>query len=181
MKDNLRKLLVLGIVLSGALLAGCGDDNDDESDGGAVTTSITLDPSVLGLADATIAAVQFSFSSDDVFDDDRNVALAVLLPSSLRYRNGSSEIQRPIDDRNVEPQVTFCADGSTLLVYDLDEDDLFDAENPGGNADAELRFTADAQAMAGTFSMSTVAANDSLPVACGLSFPTQQSAVFTVR
>lgn len=128
---------VLAVVLAG--VSGC--DGDSGGGGSASVTDIIVESGTIAPGAGSVVRVEFSFSSDDVFDDDDNVALAVQLPATVRFLVGSAEIQRAIEDNDVAPQVQSCADGSTVLVFDLDEDDLADASNPGGNADAILTLT----------------------------------------
>ncbi len=165
-----RLSLVMALIASLVLClfaAGCGDDDDDESDGGARAVEISADTNPVPLNGASIISVNFSFSSDDVFDDDRNVALVVFVPQEFSYREGTAEIDRPIgDDRGVSPQIFPCSGGGAYLLFDLDEDDLIEAENPDGNGDAKLKFTVDAIASSANALFEATARNDTVGFSC---------------
>jgi hypothetical protein len=141
---------------------------------------VSLDESVLTVGASTVAGVKFTFSSDDVFDDDRNVVVSVRLPDELAYRIGTAEIKQPIDDREVEPAIETCGDGTSFLIFDLDEDDLAAAENPDGDADAELRFTVDAVAIGTGDSVLASAHNDAIIAGCDAPFIGERAAAVTV-
>ncbi len=178
--DMLRLIITLALVSVVAVTGGCGDDDDDEFDGTTVVTGVAIDNSVLIHPESTVARVEFSFSSDDVFDDDQNVLLAVQLPSIVRYHEGSAELQRAIDDHQIDPLVESCGDGSSFLIFNFDEGDLIDADNPGGNADAELTLTIDSFAR-GTSSITAAGGLDTIFRSCDSAFPAQGIAAFTVQ
>ncbi len=179
----INKNLYLNIITSFLLVCGivaCGNDNDEESDGGAVTNSVSLENSILRVGAGTVTSVLFSFSSDDVFDDDRRVELVVHLPAILAYRGGTAEIKRPIDDRDINPSnIVTCSGGDTFLVFDLGETELVDADNPGGDPDAELRLTVDAVAV-GSSTVGVAAHNDNVIFSCAGGMVNQNSAAVEV-
>lgn len=169
-------------VFASVVLVGfisCGGDNDEESDGGAGATRLALENSVLPLGGSQIVSVEFSFSSDDVFDDDRHVLVAVRIPSTASFRNGTAEVQRPVDDNDVAPEVIVCED-ATYLRFDLDENELVDAENPSGDGDAEIRFTIDAVARGASGVLAASAQNDSIGITCEAGFPADRTASLDV-
>ena len=178
--EKFRKLAVSLAVLGMLFTVACGSDNDNETDGGASVSRLGLENSVVPVGSAQVVSVQFSFSSDDVFDDDRDVVVVVQLPATVDFRSGTAEIKRPIDDNDVGPEVIECADGSTFLRFTFNEDALFDAENPDGDADAELRLTIDAIAAGAGGALGAAAANDGLGVSCGVAFPAQRTALLDV-
>ena len=173
MERNIGKLSLFMALVASLILcifgAGCGDGNDDdnESDGGSNVVELSADTNPVAVGGASIISVNFSFSSDDVFDDDQNVALVVFVPNALLYREGTAEIDRPVgDDRGVGPQVFPCASGGAFLLFDLDEDDLIEAENPSGNADAKLKFTVDAVSASASAVIQATARNNSVGFSC---------------
>ncbi len=158
--------LLVSVLAAGMIFTGCGSDDDDENDAGSNVVRMSSDTNPVARGGAAIVSVDFSFSSDDVFDDDQNVAVVVFVPSELTYRGGTAEIDRPIgDDRGVEPQIFPCANGSFLL-FDLDEDDLIEADNPGGDADATVKFTLDAITASGAAVVQSAANNNGVPFTC---------------
>lgn len=178
-KKNLYLYLTMSLLLTFGVVA-CGNDDDEETDGGAVTNSVSVENSTIQVNNATVASVLFSFSSDDIFDDNRRVELVVHLPANLTYRGGTAEIKRPIDDRDVNPSNIFtCSGGDTFLVFDFGETELIDADNPGGDPDAELRFTIDAVAV-GASSIGVSANNDNVIFSCAGGMVNQNSAAVTV-
>lgn len=147
-------------------ITGCGSDNDNESDGGAEVKILSIEQDILRVGTASVVSVEFSFSSDDVFDDNRDVDVVVHLPSTLNYRLGSGDLKRPIDDNSVDPSITVCANGDSYLSFNLGGSELFDATNPDGDADAELRLTVDAVRSGTGFPLDASAQNDGVPFDC---------------
>ena len=158
---------------------GCGGDAFDGDDDVGVIR-VRADDEVVRVGDETVIRIRFEFSSDDVFNDDDDVFLVVRLPREVTFRNDSSEIQSFFGDEDVDAIVTRCDDtGETFLSYRLDDNDLDRAEDPSGDADAELAFTVDA-VMTGDDEVISAAANDN-PIAfdCG-SFIPDASELLTV-
>ena len=173
-----KTIVVAGV--SAVMLAGCGSDNDIESDGSSNVVRVLADPSTLALNQGSIIRAEFSFASDDVFDDNQDVVLVVNLPATVRYRAGTAEIKRPIDDRSVIPEVISCGDGHSLLRFRFDESELTDAENPSGDADAVLSFTVDAVARGNVTVVSAQARNNALGASCDSVGEPQSSALISV-
>jgi hypothetical protein len=125
-------------------LAGCAEDDDYIADGATEVIEITADDSSVPLGGGTVVGITFSFDQYDVFRDDGSVNLVVRLPRQLGYRANSAEIDGPGSrDKDVDPRVRRCGDGSVFLSFDLDEGDLDEANVPvdvaGGGA--QLRLT----------------------------------------
>ena len=159
------------------VLAGC---NGSGSSGSGVD-SLAVEPGVLAPGQASVVTVKFSFSSDDVFDEDEDVRVVVQLPSQVRYRPGSSEITRVLDDHSVDPvHVGSCGDGSSFIEYNFNEFDLDDASNPSGDADAELTFTVDA-VLTGSATIRGAADNNGVAYACEVPFNGDKSVAVVVQ
>lgn len=174
------KRFVQSAVALAALAIGCSGGNDHESGGGARVTKLEADNQILNVGGSAIVRLGLSYSSHAVFDDGENVIVDVRLPRSLALRAGTVDIKRPIDDRSVEPRSFTCGDGTTLFELDLDGNDLADADNPSGDADAEIRFTVDATSAAEDGIIAAVAQDGSPAGSCS-SFPQQATAPIVVR
>ena len=128
---------------------------------------------------------QFSFDEFDVFGNDDNVALVVRLPRELRFRPGTSEIQEVGEDEEVVPQIINCPEGEQYLLFDLDDDDLSGAENPSGEAAAELTFTVDAVGRAPNGAVIEANASKSFDgsalFACPVNFDSEESEVIVIN
>jgi len=166
-------------VLAILSLNACGGGGDGGGDSANVV-AISLDNSALPVGGSGIVSVKFSYSASDVFDHGHNVVIAVSLPSSVQLRLGTSEIKRPIDDRSVEDQAIFCENGKTLVHFNLDSGELTDAENPSGDADAELRFTIDAIRVDADGTIIASASENEIAVSCPADFPAQAIAAVNV-
>lgn len=171
------------LLLSCSLLAGlsaCGSDDDDEDDGGSRVTSVNLDDNPISLGGETVLYTEFSFSSDDIFDDDQNVFVVVKLPNTVRYKAGTTEIDRPTgEDHGVDPRVTSCPNGETFLAFDLDEDDLASAANPDGDADARLNMVLVGTQLSLAATIEAAARNNNILYGCDQPF--FSDAVTTIR
>ena len=163
-------LLLLAVLF---IFTGCSSSDDDESVS-AVVTNFEVNDSTLSVGEGSVASVEFSFSSNAVFDDDKNLVITLRLPSSLRLREGTSEIDG-VRDESVGAQITNCpATGEQFLVFDLDRFDLEEASNPNGDADARLTLTVDA-IQAQEIAIVGARADGDIPIfACGLQFPVER-------
>ena len=150
---------------------GGGDDEDFFFDDAGVD-DIDVDDSTIHAGGSTIVRVNFSYSASDVFENNERIVVVVRLPPELRYREGTAEIQTTFgSDDEVDPQGGICSDsGETFLVFDLDDRDLSDAENPGGDADAQLSLTVDALVPGGNVVIDATARERSVAFSCGQSF-----------
>lgn len=165
----LQRLGLLLTPLFGAtVLTGCGGDGgDDNNVPGSSVVSIDTDTNPIPVGQAGILSVNFSYSANDVFDDGVNVVVVVHLPSNLRYRADTSEVDLPFgDDRQVGAQVTECGANGQFLLFDLDKSDLEAADNPGGDADARLTLTVDAVQATPTATVQAIAHDETVPFDC---------------
>lgn len=169
------------IVLS---LAACGGSDGDDSGPGLGTAgvvSLELDDNLIEVGDGTVLRVGFSFSSSRVFDDNENVEVVVRVPEEASFRLGTAEIQVPASDNAVGAQITNCvATGEQFLLFDLDENDLALAENPSGDADAELSLTIDGDQAGESLSVQAAASSEGVPFSCGAPFPAQAEVTLSV-
>lgn len=172
---------ILGLLLSTTALAmsGCGGSGDS---GGGTIDSMTLEQSVIAVGGATVIDVDFSYDAGNVFDNDARVILHVLLPAGVGFRSGSAEVDTVGgNDISASANVTNCASsGETLVTFDLDEDELLGALNPGGDADATLTFTVDG--IAATQGVIQGRADDTADsTICGQPFTADATAFITVQ
>lgn len=174
--------LVLALSLGLASLVGCGgNDEDDDVGTNANVVEISASPSALIAGEATIISTKFSFSSSDVFDENDDIEVVVELPPQLLFRPGTAEIKRPIDDMDINPSAEVpCPGGTSFLRFTLDRSDLVDANNPGGDADAELRFTVDSLPPTGATVIAAAASDDIVPFSCQSGVPAQATGSVTL-
>ncbi len=174
--------LFFALSLGLASLSGCGgNDEDDDIGTNANVVEVTASPGTVLAGEASIISTKFSFSSSDVFDDGDDIEVVIELPPQLVYRPGTAEIKRPIDDADVNPSAELqCPDGTSFVKFTLDESDLVDANNPGGDADAELRLTVDSFPPTGVTIVAAAASDDIVPFSCGVGVPAQSTATLTV-
>lgn len=172
-----------GVILAVPFLIGCGGDDDDDDFGtNANIVELTVDPSVVVPGQGSVVHAKFSFSSSDALDANDDVELVIALPPQLAYRPGTAEIQRPIDDNDINPsQELVCADGSSFLRFNLGRSELIDAENPSGDGDAELTLTVDVRAGAGATTIAATASDDAIGFSCAGGIPAQASAAVVVQ
>ena len=169
------------ISLSALALASCGDSDDIfDNDDSAEVEDLRLDDSTLSLGEATVLRTEFSYSSDGLFNDGERAVVVIRLPQEVRFREGSSEIQRPIDDNSTGAQVVDCDSGEQYLLFDLDDNDLARAENPSGDADAELSLTVDSVAAGSQVIISARARENSVFFQCGQPFDSDRDVVLTI-
>lgn len=140
----IRKMCVLVAftsLLFGA--AGCSgsDDGDDDEFFASEVTDMRLDKDVIREGEDTVLKVRFRYDNSDVFNDDQPVVVTLVLPPGVNYIRDSSELDTIFGDKSIGADVFDCDSGETVVVYDLDEDDLDVAENQSGGADAELTLT----------------------------------------
>lgn len=135
------------LALSCLSVAGCNSDSDDDDDffNSARVVDLALQDSTIRVGEGTVVAVNFSFDASRVFNDGDSVIVVVRLPAELEYRDGTAEIDGlGGEDDGVGAQVVRCGNlGESYLIFDMDEFDLDQAENPSGDGDAVLTLTVD--------------------------------------
>lgn len=166
-------------------MTGCGDDDDDEDGGGfndpASVVNLTIDKGILARGEQAVVTVETTFDAENIFDDGSNLVIVVRLPNGVVYVGETSEIDTIVDDRGVGAQVTTCAGtGETFLLYDLDENDLDSAENPGGDADMRLTLTVQGAATTGPVTIDAAAEENTQFFACGQPFSAERQAAVSV-
>lgn len=177
MKSKLRYLPFVIGALSFAACGGGGSDDGTE----ATVVKMNSNPSTVVLNAGSVISVEFSYSANDVIDHGDRVDLVLKLPSGVQYRPGTSDIKRPIDDKQVEPEQVFsCSNGSSFVHYSFGRGELTDATNPSGDADAELRLTLDSTAR-GSFEVLSQASSASVVFTCDGVFSPQSSALLNVQ
>lgn len=125
-------------------IAGCSSSDDDDENGflSASIVDMSVDDDVISVGDKTVMTLDFTYSADAVFEDEMNVVVVIRLPDSLQVVEGTSELEGNFSDEEVGPEQVGCNDsGDTLVLFDLDENDLRSAANPSGDADARLKLT----------------------------------------
>lgn len=174
--------LFVALSLGVAALTGCGgNDEDDDVGTNANVVEIAASPSTLVAGEASIISTKFSFSSSDVFDENDDIEVVVELPPQLLFRPGTAEIKRPIDDMDINPAAEVqCPGGTSFLRFSLGRSDLVDANNPGGDADAELRFTVDSLPPTGATLIAAAASDDTVPFSCASGVPAQATGSITL-
>ncbi len=115
----------------------CGDGDEDVTE----VVRLSVDDSLIGVEEDVVVRAGISFSRDDVFRDNDEINLIVRLPQEVFFIRGTSEVQGSFDDEDIGAQIFSCPDGETVLVFELDENDLRFADNPSGDSDAEISFT----------------------------------------
>ncbi len=172
---------VLGLLCATALLlSGCSGSDDDNSGISARVIDLLLDDDTIRVGEGSVLRSYFSFSSDRVFDDGANVVVVVRLPNGVTFRDGSAEIQRPLDDDSVGAQITNCPTGEQFLLFDLDSNDLDAAENPSGDADAELSLTVDGVAETTAVDIQVIARENTVNFQCGAPFAADRAVSIVV-
>ncbi|MFN8391223.1 MAG: hypothetical protein U0136_13105 [Bdellovibrionota bacterium] len=177
---NMKRGLTFCVVGMGMFLSACGGGGGGGSESSNVT-DVFFDDSVIGVGQGTVAHVKFSFDSDHVFHDNKNVRVVVHLPPQIQLRANTGEVQAVPTDESIGAQVFSCgAQAETFLLFDLDGNDLDTAVNPGGDADAELTFTVDGVSPVSGAIVSATASNEQPPFACGQQFLADKDAAITV-
>lgn len=169
----------VGLLIGCSLcLVACGSDGDDRDDGNftdsASVVDLRADDTTIRVGEGTVVTLDFTYDTDDVFDDNDAVNLVVRIPSGLSYRDDTSEVDSVGGDQKVGARITPCAGGETYLTYILDEFDLDGAENPPGDADARLTFTVDAITGGTTHTLSARAATFNSAFTCGGAFGSER-------
>jgi len=174
------KLTLFCIALLG-LFAGCSGSDDENSGLAAQVTSLELNDNLIFVGDGTVLETAFSFSSSLVFDDNVNVEVVVRIPEGAEFRGGTAEIQVPAADNDVGAQIFNCTDtGEQFLVFDLDENELLLAENPSGDADAELTLTIDAISAGTDLPIQAAASSSGVRFTCGEPLAFDQQTFLTI-
>lgn len=168
-----RRARVLGVAamaVTALTLAGCGGGNDDDDDEffgeSAAVVDIGVDDGNIRVGDSTITRVGITFSDDEVFNDRRSVVVVAAVGPGLRFREGTAEVQGNAGDEQIGTRVSRCPDGTSFLEFEVDDDDLSFADNPSGDADAEITFTLDAVSLEGLVNIEARASYDSIFYNC---------------
>ena len=132
--------VLAGLLVLAASIGGCGS-NDEDTD--ALIREMNFNDSVISRGDGSVLKVDVQFSRDRIFNEDDELVIVLELPESLEYRRGSAEVQAPFEDEDVGANEVLCPSGVSYLEIELDEDDLFSAEDPDGKADARVTLTLD--------------------------------------
>ena len=161
--------------------SACGGDGDDDNGvGTARVVNLFLDDAIIGVGQGTVVHTEFSFDADEVFDDGGNVRVVLRLPAQLAFRSGTGEIQAP-GDEDVGAQIFGCGAGAeSFVLFDLDADDLDVAENPSGDADAEVTVIVDGLSAVSGGVIEAKASALQPAFACGQAFLSDQSTLITV-
>ena len=178
---NYKLFLSISLLALATISCGGGDDfpffdNDTE------VKDISVDDRSLNIGQGTVVRTKFSFDENDVFSDDDNVSVVIRLPEQLKFRLNTAEIQESGEDEEVGAQVFNCPTGEQYLLFDLDENDLSGAEDPSGDADAELTLTVDAfsLSLSGVVIEATASSNGP-DFACGEAFESEESEVVVIN
>ena len=157
--------------LATASLIACGSNDDGDSNHSSRVISLNADTNPVTAANGSIVSVDFSFSSDEVFDDGQNVVVVVHIPQELTFREGTSEVDSNTgEDRDVGPQGFNCGALGTYFLFDLDSDDLALANNPSGDADGRLNFTVDTVSASPSVQIQAIARNNTVGFSCESGF-----------
>jgi hypothetical protein len=178
-----RNLLLALLLFSGQMvLTSCGSSGDSNDSTLAKVLTLRIKNSSLSRGEKSLVDVDFSFAESTVFDDDRSVVIAVKLPQGVSYLRGSGKVDSNVSDDDVDPLPFPCAfDGGTLLVFDLDDQDLRNADSPSGEADGRLKLEIQAvQAGAGTGNVEAKAGYDLAIGSCDESLLADEFAPVTV-
>ena len=119
-----------------ATLISCGGNSERTE-----VEDISIGNGNLTLGAKTVVGVEFSFDDYQVFNSADNIFLSVRLPNGVDFDAGSAEIQGAFGDEDIEPDVRVCDNGQTILIFDLDDNDLDRASDPSGEADAKVNFS----------------------------------------
>lgn len=157
------------LILISSSFSACGGDSDD--DVVARVVDMFLDDRSISVGEETVLRIQFRFSEDRVFDDRDGIYLVIQVPAELSFREDSAEIQNDFNDEDVSPLITDCGEGQEkYLRFRFDDEDLRNAGDPSGSADAELALTLDAAQAAELVVISAVAADSEIPFGCEQAF-----------
>lgn len=164
------------------ILTSCGNDPIFNDSNSTEVVDLFADDESLNNGESTVLRARFSFSDDDVFNDDNIVAVVFQIPNELRFRLGTAEIQASIgDDNDIGAQITDCPGGEQYLLFELDDNDLIDAEDPSGEAKAELTLTLDSANTSVGALVQAFASRDSAFFGCGLVFDGEDSEVIVIN
>ncbi len=172
--------LLSSTIITAILLASCSG-SDSNSSFSAGVTDVRVENSSINVGEFTVAAIDFTYSADGVFNDKRNVQLVVRLPSELSYAEGTAELDQAVgEDDKIGAQVTRCADGDTYLLFDMDRFDLDGAANPDGDSDARLTLTVQGVKAAPVVYLEAAARDEYTPFGCGQPFLVDEDAAISI-
>lgn len=178
-----RYALLTSLLFSGQLVwTSCGSSGDSNDGTLARVLSVQIQNPSLLRGEKSLVNVDFSFAESKVFDDHRSVVIAVKVPKGVAYIRGSARVDSNVGDDDVDPVPFPCVfDGGELLVFDLDDQDLRNADSPPGEADGRLKLDIQAvEAGAGTGNIEAKAEYDLVVGSCDESFLGEEFSPVTV-
>ena len=167
----MRLNFLSSIFLVSALSLNSCDSSSSNTNSRIVDSS--LSDRAIQVGQSSVLSLGLTYNQANLpFSGSHDVSLIVRLPSTVRFREGTAEIQRIISDKVVTPIITNCtSSGEQFLDFRLDGDDLSNAKDPSGLADVEIRLTIDAVKSSGIQVIEAIADKDTPLFSCGESFP----------
>ncbi|MFN8391755.1 MAG: hypothetical protein U0136_15810 [Bdellovibrionota bacterium] len=138
-------------------------------------TSVSLNQGIVPVGDAAIVSAKLSLNERD---DAPHVFVSMQLPPIVRYATSSAIVTGAPQHHRVEPQLSSCADGRTILVFALDSSQLI-RSGSDGERERELRFTIDGFTPGAPSSLNAAATSSYDVVSCE-QFDSQSSAIVSV-
>lgn len=152
--------------------------SDDDSVVSARVVDFEARDTTIAVGEGSVLQLDFTFDAEAVFDDGQNVVVTISLPPELGLREGTAEIEERTGDDPIGARVTTCQDGSSFLVFDMDDNDLDQASNPSGDADARLKLTVDA--LSSGVALIEARAGASASNFCNQTFPGEAAVVINI-
>jgi hypothetical protein len=171
---KMTALAVLAVVMS-----ACNGGSGDDDKAAFITQLFTDDVSVRRGDDIDLTA-EFTFSTEIVQEDNRNVILIVHVPNGLQYVPTTARIDEVGGHENVTPTIETCGGGDTYLRFNLGESDLEHASDPSGNANAELKLALSGTNAVGGVSIDAAAEYDALTGSCSAGLIPEDTTAVTV-
>lgn len=135
-----RSLSLLASVVY-LLAVGCTDSTNTDGSGVTQVVSIESDQDQIAVGEESVFYIDFDFDENEVYFEGGAVNLVVRLPAALSYLMYSAEVNEyGSADNSVDPYIVRCGNGSSYLVFSLDDNDLDEAYSPN-DAEAQLKMT----------------------------------------